>query len=968
MSIFNSPADTPGRLNEETNQITLTFVRTGASTGTVSWNIPTSSLGSCSSATDGVYNGMVVTLGTTEATPLDAPVNGTIYNADPTGDPNINLGDRLGTQLVIGSFYNDKSTNTFNITGLDSNVGYYIQGYPVDAQFRYDSNNGVAAFERSNSKPKEPDLPAQQAITFPQGAIAGPDATNLIPGVIYPFTVTIGTQTFDINIDGVNASTYDDLITELNRQFSLLGNPTQTPFAPNTNAYYWSASTKQLFQWTGSQSVEITPILLQPTDPTVVNIGTYWFDPTHPNDIKYWDGATWISKPYINWPHNIISPACGEYWFNGTDAYQWEGDVWVKLPTVVQIADPCQANNDLCGAYWYNTTVNTLFKYQDGMWISSEAIYWPTNPAIPVDHSVVIDGMYWFDTTNSKLYEHYSTGWQLQGVSISTTQPIQPTPAQLYWYNPTTEVLKKYDTTLLVWVTKNVLPWHTDPAVQSSGDLWWNATNDTLYIWDVISNGWTVANPFYQNANDPRSCPTLIVGQMWYNTNNVLSRWDGASWIPVQYINNPVNPMTPTTGTIWHDTSTNVWAAWIGSWMQFIPINSVIDPSNIPTGTFWFNTATNTLYQRNGLTWMPVNYSTTSLVPLVGTLWFDSQLNILKEWNGTQWVETTGPAYASLSTTGTIIFTTKQLGGCAVIYVHPDQDPSALSNLFTVLEGQWTIPVIGTDGLDDTPMYSQYNVGDDFTTDERKQMAHVIRMQLGYPVVEVELTPAQLNVCIDNALQVLRKRSGIAYHRAYFFLDVKPRTQKYILTNKCVGFNTIVDIQSLHRLTSAFLSSAHGAGVFGQVMLQQLYYAGGFDMLTYDLVGQYVNQLEIQLSNRLQFNWTEKTRTLWIPNSFSSPERILVDANVERTEQDLLTDRWTSNWVQKFALAQSMQLLAQIRGKFASLPGAGGNISLNASDLQSQGDAMVEALLQQIDDYLVDHPEEYGMGSSFIFG
>jgi hypothetical protein len=76
----------------------------------------------------------------------------------------------------------------------------------------------------------------------------------------------------------------------------------------------------------------------------------------------------------------------------------------------------------------------------------------------------------------------------------------------------------------------------------------------------------------------------------------------------------------------------------------------------------------------------------------------------------------------------------------------------------------------------------------------------------------------------------------------------------------------------------------------------------------------------------------------------------------------------TKPWVEKWALAESMYMLAQIRGKYSSLPGAGGGISLNASDLYQQAMDLKNTLLQEIDDFIANDPESLGIGSTFIIG
>ncbi len=103
-------------------------------------------------------------------------------------------------------------------------------------------------------------------------------------------------------------------------------------------------------------------------------------------------------------------------------------------------------------------------------------------------------------------------------------------------------------------------------------------------------------------------------------------------------------------------------------------------------------------------------------------------------------------------------------------------------------------------------------------------------------------------------------------------------------------------------------------------------------------------------------------------NVFSRPERVLMDAVTERTEQELLKDRWTKTWIEKFAAAEARLILAEIRGKYASLPGAGGGAALNASELIARHDQDKEELYKQLDDFVADNIEDLGMHSTFIIG
>jgi len=94
----------------------------------------------------------------------------------------------------------------------------------------------------------------------------------------------------------------------------------------------------------------------------------------------------------------------------------------------------------------------------------------------------------------------------------------------------------------------------------------------------------------------------------------------------------------------------------------------------------------------------------------------------------------------------------------------------------------------------------------------------------------------------------------------------------------------------------------------------------------------------------------------------------LIDASVERTEQDLMVDRNTTMWIQKWALAEAKMVLSQGRGKFQSLPGPNGNTILNAQELITQSEAEKAGLLEELEDMSMADASEVGQHAYFIMG
>ena len=108
MGTFDSFADSPLQIRTEGQEITVIFARTGDTTGRISWNIPAPALG-CS-ADEQAYDGIVITVDGTGTAVSKQPVDLTTYTADPVADSDLHAGDTLGTSLVVGAFYGDKTS------------------------------------------------------------------------------------------------------------------------------------------------------------------------------------------------------------------------------------------------------------------------------------------------------------------------------------------------------------------------------------------------------------------------------------------------------------------------------------------------------------------------------------------------------------------------------------------------------------------------------------------------------------------------------------------------------------------------------------------------------------------------------------------------------------------------------------------------------------------------------------------
>jgi hypothetical protein len=381
------------------------------------------------------------------------------------------------------------------------------------------------------------------------------------------------------------------------------------------------------------------------------------------------------------------------------------------------------------------------------------------------------------------------------------------------------------------------------------------------------------------------------------------------------------------------------------------------------SGQYWFNTDANQLYIWNGLNWVSLLYSNQAS-PNIGDHWYNGKLYV---WNGS-WVETKPKAYVEL-VNGDLKFYSSTYGSKSKLFLADQVDNEQQIFNHTRPVGQFQRPQIGVDHLSEIPMYKQLGVGTDGSQDERRDLINKLLMQLGYPAIQVELAKEQLNLCVDLAIQSLRKLSSAPYERSIFFMDLIPNVQNYFLTDGTVGLNKIVDINAIYRRNSSYLSSSYGNSMYAQVLLQWLYQPGAkMDLVSYHAVSEYIEMLETMFATKIVFRFTERSRKLDIYQTIGLDETVIVDCVIERTEQDLITDRYTGKWINNWALGEACVMLSQIRGKYSSVPGAGGGVSLNAGDMQSRADELFTKCREEVDNYIVNNPEKIGLESGILLG
>jgi hypothetical protein len=265
------------------------------------------------------------------------------------------------------------------------------------------------------------------------------------------------------------------------------------------------------------------------------------------------------------------------------------------------------------------------------------------------------------------------------------------------------------------------------------------------------------------------------------------------------------------------------------------------------------------------------------------------------------------------------------------------------------------------------PMYNQV-AGNDGTSNERSALIGIVKRQLGWPTVCVELTEDHFDIAIDNAVQEFRRRCDNAYTMKYYTLPALKGQDVYYLNDPVTGTDRVADIIKIWRVSGMGLIAQGENGIYGQSFLSQLYQPGVVDLTSIYLMNAYAEQFSQIFAGEIGFRWNEASRQLQILRRLNRDERILIECTGERTEQELLVDRYCTQWIQGWAVSEAKMILGHIRSKYQTLPGAGGGINLNGSEmLQSAAEDQTE-LLRQVMDFEVGNGGATFGNYSFLMG
>ena len=226
-----------------------------------------------------------------------------------------------------------------------------------------------------------------------------------------------------------------------------------------------------------------------------------------------------------------------------------------------------------------------------------------------------------------------------------------------------------------------------------------------------------------------------------------------------------------------------------------------------------------------------------------------------------------------------------------------------------------------------------------------------LRLRMGGDIVDLELDPQHYEAAYNYAIKLYRQRAQNANIESYTLFTVQKNVYEYTLPSefinvrclyrRTVGLETGPSSTSFDPFSSAILNT----------YLLNYNYTGG--LATYDFYAGYVELTARMFDGYLNYTFNPVTKILKVVRDFKGTgERILIWADVQRPELELLQDPGAGVWIGDYILAVLKGIIGEAREKFQSIAGPGGGTSLNGAAMKAESKADQERLIMELKAYV----------------
>ena len=232
----------------------------------------------------------------------------------------------------------------------------------------------------------------------------------------------------------------------------------------------------------------------------------------------------------------------------------------------------------------------------------------------------------------------------------------------------------------------------------------------------------------------------------------------------------------------------------------------------------------------------------------------------------------------------------------------------------------------------------------------RQELSKEIELSLGGGMVDVELDPEHYDLAINKALAKYRQRSSRSTEESFVAITLKLEVSDYVLPTE------VIEVKDIYRRQTGSFGSGTGADIepFEAAYLNtyMLHSGRAGGLATFEAYHEMREHLGKMFGAEYMFTWKPYNHTLTIHRKVKSDDDVFVHCYNYKPDTTLLADTYAGSWLREWSIAEAKMMLAEARGKFATIAGPQGGTTLNAETLRADANQQFESLENDLNTYV----------------
>lgn len=259
----------------------------------------------------------------------------------------------------------------------------------------------------------------------------------------------------------------------------------------------------------------------------------------------------------------------------------------------------------------------------------------------------------------------------------------------------------------------------------------------------------------------------------------------------------------------------------------------------------------------------------------------------------------------------------------------------------------------------------------------RQTLIDYCKRQLGYPVLEVNVADEQIDDLVDDAIQYFQERhfdgvfptllkykftqDDIDRGRATNSVGIATTSTTSIIDGSSVQFdyeensNYLKVPDDIIGITKVFQfegSNSISSGMFSikyQLFLNDIYFWGSTELLTYSMTKRYLEDIDFLLSTQKQIRFNQRMNRLYLDIDWSSvsKDKYLVIDCYRGMNPDTHTRVWNDSFLKKYLTSLIKRQWGQNMMKFQGMKLPGG-VELNGRQMYDDAEKELQIIREQM--------------------